>query len=76
LDVKEKKGEKDRGKPLMTRSLHGRQWRGSEILCVAVNTQRRWMRGSGEGKGCGRDSTATFKGQGGGEGAIAGPIGH
>jgi hypothetical protein len=29
----------------------------------AARTRRwRWMRGSGEGKGCGKDSTATFKG--------------
>jgi hypothetical protein len=34
------------------------------------------MRGSGEGKGCGKDSTATLKGYGEGVGAIAGLIGH
>jgi hypothetical protein len=34
------------------------------------------MRGSVDGKGCDRDSTATFKGYGEGEGVIAGPIGH
>jgi hypothetical protein len=61
--VKDKKGERDWGKPLTTRSLRGREWRGGGILMAAAHTQRwRWTRGSGEGKGCGKDSITTFKG--------------
>jgi hypothetical protein len=60
--VKEKKGERDRGKSPTTRSLRGREWRNGGILRAAARTRRwRWMRGLGEGKGCGKDSTATFK---------------
>jgi hypothetical protein len=60
--VKEKKGERDKGKSPTMRSLRGREWCDGEILKAAACTRRwRWMRGPREGKGCGKDSAATFK---------------
>jgi hypothetical protein len=53
--VKEKKGERDRGKPPTTRSLRGREWRGGRILRAAARVRGREMQGcTSEGKGCAR----------------------
>jgi hypothetical protein len=60
--VKEKKGERDRGKPPTTRSLRGREWHDGGILRAAARTRRwRWMMGSGEGKGAARTQPRPLK---------------